>query len=270
MSAAVQMAPNLADAERDLAAEQGALADVRRVAAGAETDLAEARSRLAEDPSDDNAEAVELARRTATKAAELVRARENRVAEAQRRMADARRAADREELAQVEREAGACLAELPAHFGELTEIHRLAAEAADRIEGVAERYADAHERARAPASRLGVTNPVPRVDLPVVRVAAALYLADQIGVPETEPEDLRSNLGLARAVRALGSVRLDAADLVPAAERFMAELDAAVGATAARWLEPQRDASWNAHESERERFEAAEALLAELQGGTDG
>lgn len=261
--------PRLADAEQALAVEAGALADARRVAAGAETDLAEARSRLAEDPSEANAEGVELARGTATKAAELVLARETRVAEAERRMADARRAADREELAQVEREASACLTELPAHFAELAEIHRLAAEAADRIEGVAERHADAHERARALAARLGVTNPIRSVPLPVVRTAAALHLADQIGVPETEPEDLRSNVGLARAARALGSVRLDAADLVPAAERFMAELDATVGATAARWLEPIRDASWTAHESERSRFEAAGALLAELQGGTD-
>lgn len=262
--------PSVAETERALTAEQGALADARRAGAGAEADLSAARSRLAEDPSDESAEAVELARRSAAKFSELVQARESRVAMAERRLADARRAADQDELVQVEREAGAHLAELPSLFAEVTEIHRLAAEAADRIEAAAGRHAEAHDRARVLAARLGVTNPIRSVPLAVVRVAAGLHLADQIGMPETEPEELRGNVGLALAVRELSTVRLDAADLVPAAERLMAELDAAIGATAARWLEPLRDATWNAHESERERFDQAERLLLELEGNFYG
>lgn len=262
--------PSVADAERELAGEQDALAEARLTASTADAALTEAPNRLAEAPTDQNAEAVETARRAAAMAAELVTARERRVEAAERQVAAARRVADQEELVQVEREASAHLAELPQLFGELTEIHRLAAEAADRIEAAAGRHAEAHDRARVLAARLGVSCPVRPVSLEVIRTACGLHLADQIGVPETEPEELRGNVGLALAVRELGSVRLDAADLVPAAERLMAELDAAVGATAARWLEPLRDASWNAHESERERFDQAERLLAELGGDANG
>lgn len=269
MTAPVEV-PAVADAERELAAEQGALADARRSGAGAEAELSAARSRLAEDPSDESAEAVEQARRPATKFSELVRARETRVAEAERRLREARRVEDREELARVESEASACLAELPDLFAALVRIHGLAATAADQIEDLAAKHGEANERARVLAAGLGVTNPVRSVPLAVVRVAAGLYLADAIGLPEVEAEELRTNLGLGRAVRELSTVRLDAADLVPAAERFMAELDAAIGASAARYLEPLRDASWNSAEAERERHEAAEALLAELEGSADG
>lgn len=264
------IAVSVADGERELAAEQAALADARRAGAGAEADLSAARSRLAEDPSDENAEAVEVARRSATKFSELVQARETRVAEAERRLREARRVEDRAELAEVEREAGAHLAELPKLFSALVRIHRLAAEAADQIEDLAEKHSDAHERAAVLAKRLGVTNPVRSVPLAVVRVAAGLHLADAVGLPEIEAEELRTNLGLARAVRDLAAVRLDAADLVPAVDRLLAEIDAALGATAARWIEPLRDASWNTHEAERVRHEAAEALLAELEGDADG
>lgn len=262
--------PTVPDAERELAAEQGALADARRSGAGAEAELSAARSRLAENPSDDNAEAVELARRAATKFSELVQARESRVAMAERRLADARRAADREELVEVEREASACLAELPALFAALVRIHGLAATAADQIEDIAERHADAHERAAVLAKRLGVTNPIRCVPLAVVRVAAGLSLADKAGLPESEPEELRGNVGLARAVRDLAAVRLDASELLPAVDRLLAELDAALGCTTGRWIEPLRDAQWNTHQAERERHEAADALLAELNGDSNG
>lgn len=269
MNALVQV-PSATDAEHELVSEQAALADARRAGAGAEAELSAARSKLAEDPSDDNAEAVELARRSATKFSELVQARESRVATAERRLREARRVEDQAALAKVEREASAYLAELPGLFSELTEIHRLAADAADRIEDVAERHADAHERAAVLARRLGVLPRFRSAPLAVVRVAAGLQLADAIGVPEVEAEELRTNVGLGRAVRDLAAVRLDAAELVPAAERLMAELDAALGCTASRWLEPFRDASWNAHEAERERHKAAEALLAELEDKADG
>lgn len=269
MNALVEV-PSVADAERALAAEQTALADARRAAGAADADLTEARNDLAESPTPERADAVEQARRAATMAAELVTAREVRVAEAERRLREARRVEDREELARVEHEASAHLAELPGLFSELIEIHRLAAEAADRIEDVAEKHGEAHERGRVLAARLGVTNPIRSVPLAVVRVAAGLRLADSVGVPETEPEELRTNKALGRAVRDFGSVRLDAADVVPAVERVMAELDAAIGASAARYLEPLRDASWNVQEAERERHEAATELLAELEGNADG
>lgn len=252
MNAAVRVEASagvaLADAERALEVKEDGRAAQRRALASAAAVTVEAQNRSAESPGDRRlAEAVVDARRAEAIETESLTAWDRNVEDAKRRVAEARRAEDQAELEQVKSTYRELIRELRAFLPEGPPLYRLTSEYADRGVDLAEALAANFAQGRELAARLGVSDPVPSVGLPVIRVACGLHLADAIGgVPDHPAEDLRSHLGLVRALRALAAARLDSAELGPLVDRLLLEIDCAIGTTTGRWLEPLADPGWSA------------------------